>query len=223
MEYRKHIIDYIKARYAILVIESFEEERVISELKIISKELSHNLFIWNSTQGVTYNGSVIGEKTFDLKVALDFCEAKAQEVNSKNIFVFCDAHNYLTNSSNPIYRRRLKDFAHKIRNKGYRCNCIIVSPSFEINNDLQKEVTLIDFPLPNRQEVKQIISGFIDSWRNTPNVKIDIDNNLLEKFVDAAIGLTTLEIENCLAKALVSDHQLNKDDLKDLLEENKKA
>lgn len=221
MEYRKHIIDYIKARYAILVIESFEEERVISELKIISKELSHNLFIWNSTQGVTYNGSVIGEKTFDLKVALDFCEAKAQEVNSKNIFVFCDAHNYLTNSSNPIYRRRLKDFAYNIRNKGYRCNCIIVSPSFEINNDLQKEVTIIDFPLPNRQEVKQIISGFIDSWRNTPNVKIDIDNNLLEKFVDAAIGLTTLEIENCLAKALVSDHQLNKDDLKDLLEEKK--
>ena len=26
MEYKKHIIDYIKARYALFVIESFEEE-----------------------------------------------------------------------------------------------------------------------------------------------------------------------------------------------------
>lgn len=221
MEYRKKIIDYIKARYAILVIESFEEERVINELMIISKELNHNLYLWNSTQGVMYNGSVIGEKTFDLKVALDFCENKAQETNSKNIFVFCDAHNYLTNSSNPIYRRRLKDFAFNIRNKGYRSNCVVVSPSFEINNDLQKEVTLIDFPLPNRAEVKEIIGRFVDSWRNVPNVTVDVDENLLERFVDAAIGLTTLEIENCLAKALVSDHRLDKDDLKDLLEEKK--
>ena len=221
MEYRKNIVDYIKARYAILVIESFEEERVLSELIMISKELNHNLYLWNSTLGVTYNGGVIGEKTFDLKVALDFCEKKAQEANSKNIFVFCDAHNYLTNSSNPIYRRRLKDFAFNLRNKGYRSNCVIISPTFEINNDLQKEVTLVDFPLPDRTEVKGTISRFVDSWRNVPNVKVEVDENLLEKFVDAAIGLTTLEIENCLAKALVSDHRLDKDDLKDLLEEKK--
>jgi hypothetical protein len=143
MEYKKSIIDYIKARYALLVIESFEEERVLSEIQIIAKELNHTLYVWNSTQGVMFNGNVIGDKTFDLKIALDFCEEKAKEKDNKNIFTFCDANNYLTNSANPIYRRRLKDLAINIRNKGYRSNCIIISPTFEINNDLQKEITLI--------------------------------------------------------------------------------
>ncbi len=212
MEYKKNIIDYIKARYALLVIESFEEERILSEIQLIAKELNHTLYIWNSTQGVLFNGNVIGEKTFDFKVALDFCEEKAKEKDSKNIFIFCDAHNYLTNNSNPIYRRRLKDLAINIRNKGYRSNCIIISPSFEINNDIQKEITLIDFPLPSRDEVKNIISGFINSWKGNANVSIDVDDNLLEKFVDASIGLTTLEIENCLAKALVSDLRLDETD-----------
>lgn len=221
MEYRKHIIDYIKARYALLVIESFEEERVLSEIQTIAKELNHTLYIWNSTQGVLFNGNVIGEKTFDFKVALDFCEEKAKEKESKNIFIFCDAHNYLTNNSNPIYRRRLKDLSINIRNKGYRSNCIIISPSFEINNDIQKEITLIDFPLPSRDGVKNIITDFINSWRSNSNVTINVDDNLLEKFVDASIGLTTLEIENCLAKALVSDLILDETDLKDLLNEKK--
>ena len=87
MEYRKHIINYIKARYALLVIESFEEERVLSEIQNIAKELNHTLYIWNSTQGVLFNGNVIGEKTFDFKVALDFCEKKLKKKTVK-IFLY---------------------------------------------------------------------------------------------------------------------------------------
>lgn len=221
MEYKKNIVDYIKARYAVLVIESFEEERALSVIQSVARDLNHTLYLWNSTQGVMYNGSVIGEKTFDFKIALDFCEEKAKEKDSKNIFVFSDAHNYLTGNSNPIYRRRLKDFAIAIRNKGYRSNCIIISPAFEISNDIQKEITLIDFPLPSRDEVKTQISNFINSWRGNPKVTINVDANLLEKYVDAAVGLTMLEIENCLAKSLVSDQKLDETDLRDLLNEKK--
>ncbi len=63
MNRTKQITDYLKARYAILVIESFEEERALSEISEIAKALGHRLFVWNSTQGVQINGSVAGEKT----------------------------------------------------------------------------------------------------------------------------------------------------------------
>lgn len=139
MNRTKQITDYLKARYAILVIETFEEERALSEISEIAKTLSHRLFVWNSTVGVQINGVVSGDKTFDLKMALDFCEEKAKEEGSKNIFVFCDAHNYLASSSNPVYRRRLRDLAINIRSRGYRSNCIIMAPSFEVANDLQKK------------------------------------------------------------------------------------
>lgn len=221
MEDKLNIIDYIKARYAVLVIESFEEERIISELKKLANELSHNLYIWNSTEGVKQNGNIIDGKAVDLKAAIDFCESKAKDKTSKNLFVFCDAHNYLTDKSNPVYRRRLKDFAINIRNKGYTCNCIIISPSFEISTDLQKEVTILDFPLPSKDEIRNIIKKFIDSYRGVKGVTIDVDDNLLERFVDVSLGLTTLEIENCLSRALVNDRRLDKDDLKAILNEKK--
>lgn len=216
-----NIKDYIKARYAVLVIESFEEERVIGELQHLANEINHNLFIWNSSEGVKQNGNVVDGKLVDLKAAIDYCEGKAGEKSSKHLFVFCDAHNYLTDKANPIYRRRLKDFAINIRNKGYNCNCIIISPSFEISNDLQKEVTILDFPLPSKDEVRKIISNFVNSYRGVQGVTIDVDDNLLERFVDISLGLTSLEIENCLSRALVSNRRLDKNDLKVILNEKK--
>lgn len=221
--FNKSLIDYIKARYAVLVIESFEEERVLGELQAIAQSINHELFIWNSTDGVTYaNGSSASqEKTLDFTAALKFCENRAKEQGSRNIFVFCDADGYLNSKAPAVNRRRLRDFAINIRKKGYVSNCIIIAPTFEITTDLQKEVTLIDFPLPSREEVKTIISAFLDQYRGVQGVTIDVNNELLDKFVDASIGLTKLEIDNCLARALVSNRRIDASDLKGILAEKK--
>lgn len=220
--FNKSLIDYIKARYAVLVIESFEEERVLGELQAIAKVINYELFIWNSTDGVTYaNGSSASqEKTLDFTAALKFCENRAKEQRSRNIFVFCDADGYLNSKAPAANRRRLRDFAINMRKK-YMSNCIIIAPTFEITTDLQKEVTLIDFPLPSREEVKSIISSFLAQYRGMQGVTIDVNNELLDKFVDASIGLTKLEIDNCLAKALVSNRRIDASDLKGILSEKK--
>lgn len=221
--FNKSLTDYIKARYAVLVIESFEEERVLGELQAIAQGINHELFIWNSTDGVTYaNGSSASQdKTLDFTAALKFCENRAKEQGSRNIFVFCDADGYLNSKAPAVNRRRLRDFAINIRKKGYVSNCIIIAPTFEITTDLQKEVTLIDFPLPSREEVKTIISTFLDQYRGVQGVTIEVNNELLDKFVDASIGLTKLEIDNCLARALVSNRRIDASDLKGILAEKK--
>ena len=226
--FNKKLTDYLKARYPVLVIESFEEERVLVELQAIANDadgalgINYELFIWNSTDGVTYaNGSSASqEKTLDFIAALKFCENRAKEQGSRNIFVFCDADGYLNSKSPAVNRRRLRDFAINSR-KRYKSSCIIIAPTFEITTDLQKEVTLIDFPLPSREEVKAIISTFLDPYKGVQGVTIDVNKELLDKFVDASIGLTKLEIENCLARALVSKRKIDASDLKEILAEKK--
>lgn len=221
--FNKYLTDYIKARYAVLVIESFEEERVLRELQCIAQSINHELYIWNSTDGVTYsNGSSASqEKTLDFTAALKFCENRAKEQGSRNIFVFCDADGYLNSKAPAANRRRLRDFAINIRRKGYVSNCIIIAPTFEITTDLQKEITLLDFPLPSREEVKEIISSFLNNYKGMQGVTIDVNNDLLEKFVDASVGLTKLEIDNSFARALVSNRRIDASDLKGILSEKK--
>ena len=50
---------------------------------------------------------------------------------------------------------------------------------------------------------------------------IDVDDKLLERFVDASLGLTGLEIENCLSRSLVNDRKLDESDLKTIINEKK--
>ena len=221
--FNKSLTDYIKARYAVLVIESFEEERVLRELQGIAQSINHELYIWNSTDGVTFaNGSSASQdKTLDFTAALKYCENRAKEQGSRNIFVFCDADGYLNSKAPAVNRRRLRDFAINIRKKGYVSNCIIIAPTFEITTDLQKEITLVDFPLPSREEVKEIISSFLNNYKGMQGVTIDVNNELLEKFVDASVGLTKLEIDNSFARALVSNRRIDANDLKGILSEKK--
>lgn len=218
---RNTITQYIRARYALLVIESFEEERVLAELGAVAHDIHHELYVWSSTEGVRHNGQVADARTSDLRVAIDYCEATVKQSDSKCLFVFCDAHSYLTDRANAVYRRRLKDFAISIRTKGYLCNCIIVSPTFEVSNDLQKEITFLDFPLPTKDEIRQHISDFIAPYRTMPGVTVDVDDALLDRFVDASLGLTALEIENCLSRSLVGDRRLDANDLKTIINEKK--
>ena len=221
MDRKRPIVNYLKARYPILAIESFEEERAIVEIQKMAQEINHELYVWNSTDGVKQNGKEAGTKTNDLKAAIDFCESKAREQGNKSIFVFCDAHSYLSGTpNNAVYRRRLKDFAINIRNR-YQSNCILVSPAFELSNDLQKEVTFVEFPLPSRDDIKNQITDFVNRYRNVQGVTVDVNDDLIERFVNASIGLTNVEIENCFSKALVSDRRLDEGDLKDLLNEKK--
>ena len=219
--FRKNITNYIRARYAILVIESYEEERVIEELQSVASDINHSFYVWNSSEGVKYDGKVADARTKDLGVAIDFCESKAKNLSSKSLFVFCDAQLFLTGNANPVYRRRLKDFAINIRNKGYNCNCIIIAPNFEVTNDLQKEVTLLSFPLPTKEEVRKVITDFIAPYRNVDGISIDVDDKLLERYVEVSLGLTKLEIENCLSRALVNDRCIDESDLKIILNEKK--
>ncbi|WVV49599.1 hypothetical protein THH46_19570 [Pseudomonas sp. NA13] len=148
---------------------------------------------------------------------------KGEGGRQQKYFCFCDAHNYLASSSNPVYRRRLRDLAINIRSRGYRSNCIIIAPSFEIANDLQKEVTLIDFPLPSRDEVKAQIDNFVNSWQGNSSVKIDLSSETKDKLIDAALGLTGLEIDNSLSRSLVSSLSVDENTVKDLLFEKNKS
>ena len=221
MDRKRPIVNYLKARYPILAIETFEEERAIVEIQKMAQEINHEIYVWNSTDGVKQNGKEAGTKTNDLKAAIDFCESKAREQGNKSIFVFCDAHSYLSGTpNNAVFRRRLKDFAINIRNR-YQSNCILVSPAFELSNDLQKEVTFVEFPLPTRDDIKKQITDFVNRYRNVQGVTVKVDDELIERFVNASIGLTNVEIENCFSKALVSDRRLDEEDLKDLLNEKK--
>jgi AAA+ superfamily predicted ATPase len=204
----------IRARYAIIYVVSWEEDRVERYLREIAERRKKNLFVWTVTQGISKSGAepqrakAGAGSTADPLAALD---AVIQHVEPA-IYLFKDFHRFSCDDRcNIAVIRRLRDLAHHLRDT-YK-TLVIVAPALRIAPDLAKDVTVLEFGLPDIDDFAHLLDRIIADVRDNPKVQIDLAGEDRERLLHAARGLTLKEAENVFAKTLVLDGRLNSDDI----------
>jgi ATP-dependent 26S proteasome regulatory subunit len=204
----------IRARYPIIYVVTWEEERVERCLREIAAARNKNLFVWTITQGIVKSGADTQQtksgagNTSDPLAALD---AVVHQVEPA-VYLFKDFHRFTEDDRcNLTVIRRLRDVAHHLRDT-YK-SIVITSPLMRIAPELSKDVTVIDFGLPGPPEFNQLLDRIIVDVKDNPKVVIDLDAEARERLLRAARGLTLKEAENVFAKTLVTDGRLSADDV----------
>ncbi|HEY4001558.1 MAG TPA: AAA family ATPase [Candidatus Xenobia bacterium] len=203
-EVEKRIEVLVRSRYPVLYVVSWEETRVIDTLEHIARSRNKRLWAWSVTQGLLSGQGGGTEGSRNLLTALD----QVAQSREAALYVFRDVHPFL---DNPEVVRKLKDVARDI--KRTHNTVVVVSPILRIPPELEKDITVVDFPLPSYLELDAILQELIDSVQNNPAVKIDLPPPVREKLIKAALGLTKTEAENVFGKALVLDGRLDADDI----------
>jgi SpoVK/Ycf46/Vps4 family AAA+-type ATPase len=98
---------------------------------------------------------------------------------------------------------------------------IIVSPTFELPPELEKDLTVIDFDLPGINDFAGLLGRIIDEVKDNPKLNVKMDPKTRERIVHALLGLTLTEAENVLAKTLVEQRSLSDKSLSVILNEKK--
>lgn len=218
-EFINDLKTYIKARYPLILIETDEEDRLLDDLKKLSAEIKYNLTTWSKgcyLESETYN---IDDNDFNYAYsAIEKCDSLS-ETGNPFLFVFKGVN--INDES-----RLLKEIAVSIRTDNkYCCNYIFIAPSFEnINRTISSEAAILDYPLLDKQEIKEKISETLQNWKQTykEKVKIELTDKLIETLANASLGLTSIAIDNCLAKSLVKyKGVINQDCAKSILLEKK--
>ncbi len=205
----------IRARYPIIYVVSWEEERVEKLLAEIALKRNKKLFIWTCTQGVVkpgadpQRGGKIGSgNTTDPLAALDTVLGHVEPA----IFLFKDFHPYTDDQRcNTAIIRRLRDVAYHLRDS-YK-TIVIVAPLLRIAPELTKDVTLLDFGLPDVRDFHRLLDRIIEDVKDKPRIRINLDAEGRERLLRAAQGLTLKEAENVFAKTLVLDGKIDADDV----------
>jgi len=214
MEDRKNreIEILIRARYPILYIVTWEERRVEDLLAAIARARNKGFFKWSSTEGLK---SSIHEGRFSesLKQPVEILDHVMKSTSSA-IYVLFDFHPYM---EDPIIIRKLRDLADAIKRS--RNTLVIISPELKIPHELEKEVTIVDYPLPDYEDIKKLLRSIAEEVRRNPQVQINITPEVEEKLVKAALGLTLNESENVFARALVMNNRLGEEDIEVILME----
>lgn len=214
----KEIEVFIRARYPIIYVVSWEEERVDEYLHDVANQLGKKLFLWSTTRGIIpYGLSPESQKnknpsTTDPLIALDEVFTQVEP----SIYVFKDFHSFMKEIS---ICRKLRDIANYLRNS-YK-SLVITSPVLVIPPELEKDMTVVDFELPDKDDLKGLLSQIIQEVKNRPEINVNLDQDTRDKIIDAATGLTLKEAENVFAKTLVMREKLDVQSIKDILSEKK--
>ena len=209
-----------RARFPYIYLTTWEEERAINLIKKMATsekliKVSREVYIWTQTKGFILNGEVI-EGTMSPDKALDFIS----KCNKNAIFIMCDFHVYFGVKGRQIdYNvvRKIRDNIAELKTSKYRKNVIFMAPELLIPETMQKEVSLVDLPLPSLDEIKTKLEKMLAQNKQIDTTKLD--ESIKEKLCKAALGLTLQEAENAFALAMVNDGCIDERDLNIILNE----
>lgn len=211
---------YISANYAIIYINTWEEERVVAELRKISEEMKMRFYIWSETDGLEREGEPIKGFPESRKpvLALNFVE----ELEEDAIFLFKDLHTHFKSGDLGIgggkaVERKLRDLAMSL--KGKKKICVITAPVMLVPNDITKEVTVMEFNLPGPIEISKVFENVIERYKDVINVQLN--ENEKQLIIQAAQGLTLKEAERCFSKACMDNKKIDFNDIQTVLDEKR--
>lgn len=115
--------------------------------------------------------------------------------------------------------RKVRDLVTVLKASPNPKSVVFISPTVVLPNELQKDVTILDFDLPTIDEIKRMLDEMIYVNEQSGRIEMDLNESEKEKICKAALGLTLQEAENAFARAMVEDGKLNIDDIEVVLEE----
>jgi ATP-dependent 26S proteasome regulatory subunit len=210
----------IRARYPLIYVISWEEQRVLARVSKIAAKLNKNVFEWSVNTGLVPAGTNIQSQkhrdaaTQDPLVAL----GNVIEHVEPALYVFKDFHPFLK-CQNMSVIRRMREVALSLKNT-YK-TIVIVSPMFEMPAELEKDITIVDFDLPRENDFAALLDRIVEEVKTNPKLNVNVNSQMRENIVHALLGLTLAEAENVLAKTLVQNRGFGKESLEVINAEKK--
>jgi AAA+ superfamily predicted ATPase len=197
---KNRIINYIKAGYPGLFVLSHEETRVEAAMRDVVDALNSKigqsddpfqLCAWSCSEGVV-NVSREGQKISDTEDPISMLNAFLA-ADDRTIYLLRDFHLF-TEDRNPLVWRKLRDCLAQAKSRTKAI--VILGCRLTLPPELEKEVTVIDFTLPDREQLRVILRGLLESNGHAP---LEDEAQVLA----AATGLTTIEAENAFALSII--------------------
>jgi hypothetical protein len=217
----------IRARYPLVAINTYEEDRVrecLKDLVFKEKHKEKPLFYWSRPHGLR---KIVDPKEGVLQHPQAIADTEDPESilsyigeQKTGIFLLCDYAPYITpyGQEDAVLVRRLREIAWKL--KATKTTILFVGPSFPDLKTLEKEITQIELKLPQETEIEESIEMQLEKLKEN-GLNINLTGGTQAALLQALLGLTAGEISNVIAKAVISCQGLNEDSIKVILEEKK--
>ena len=212
---RKELSNLLRARFPYIYIPTWEEERAVDMIEQTVHDESYirtvrKVYQWSQAGGFRDEEDKRIAGTGTPVQAIDFICRSTENA----VFILKDFHVYFGVGHRPAdfeVIRRLRDALPELKFAQSMKNVIFISPSLNIPDDMQKEISIFDFPLPSEAEIREKLEEIIEE---NGSLQVRLDEDGRAQLARAAVGLTLQEAENAFSRAIVSAGCLDKSSLR---------
>ena len=196
-----HLTPYLRAGYAGIVLITHEEQRSFAWLQQTARDAEYSLCEWNAVDGLIHH-SAEPPSVSATDGGLPEMLTRVASLPEQTILLIRDAHLLLAEPNAHLYTLMKKALHHA---KSAGITLVLPMPEFKLPTDLEKWFQVMDFDLPGRDEMLQIMEQLIEGGKKANAARHLPEGDALDIVCDAAAGLTAAEAENALALSLLGN------------------
>ena len=201
----------IKSKASIIWIKTKEEERLEKLINLSCGRLNIKKYVqWDFVSGIRGSLNEKGKFNNNPLGVLNWLREQSSEVST--ILLLKDFHKFY---DDPSINRTIKELSSSLKETNH--NLIISSHLFPTLEDLDELMTILNLPLPNQKELKNLIKKIAALTSS------NLDEKDLNELSIASSGLTETKVKQVTAKALAQRGKISKEDIKDILDEKKQV
>ncbi|RUT07817.1 hypothetical protein DSM106972_020770 [Dulcicalothrix desertica PCC 7102] len=211
MTFRDEFKLLLRARYPLIYIPTYEEERVEASIREEAAQLGNRpIYTWDFVDGIQGNPNDAGFGKRNPLQALEFVEKLPATASA--VFILRDYHRFLDDVA---IARKLRNLARLLKSQPK--NIVVLSPRVAIPDDLTEVLTVVEFPLPSGGEIKTEVERLLQATNNS------LSSKTLDDLVRSCQGLSMERIRRVLAKAIATHGELQPEDVDLILEEKRQT
>lgn len=190
----ENIRDLIKANYPLIYAITTEYNRTMQYIRNISHRLNFKFYTWDCVLGLSEHQRNEEDNSYSMNVVTGnddyngFLDNIMQSIepqgnpSEKAIYLIEDLHRYF---DQPETFTRLRKLAERL--KFYDKHIILSGPFIKIPDELEKFITVVNIPLPDRSDLKKLLTRVAG--------ETTINDDLEKYFIDSALGMTDMEAD----------------------------
>ena len=209
MSFRDEFKLLLRARYPLMYIPTYEEERVEAAIREeATNQGNRPVYTWDFVDGYQGNHHDAGFGRRNPLQALEFVEKIP--ASASGVFILRDYHRFLEDVA---IARKLRNLARLLKSQPK--NIVLLSPRITIPDDLTEVLTVLEFPLPAAPEIKVEVERLLAGTGNS------LSEIILDDLVRSCQGLSMERIRRVLARAIATRGEIQPEDVDLVLEEKR--
>lgn len=203
----------LDSKVKLVLIESWDERRVLETLTGLAVRRGLSLFTWAITEGLR-RGDIAGEafaegSSHEPEAALRLIKADPQA----SLYVMCDLHPFL--DDNPKLVRLLKEVA--MADGAHAPTLVLVSHACRLPPEVQRYAARFNLALPGEDELLAIVREEAARWsERNRNRRVRTDNRTLQQVVKNLRGMSHAEARLLARNLICDDGAITQEDLPEL-------